>query len=352
VTGPHQKVDMNASFGSTPLMIDLALQGGGSHGAFTWGVLDRILETDWIGIEGISGTSAGAMNAAVLAHGIATGGRDGARAALTDFWARVSKAATWSPFQRSPLDRLMGRWTLDNSPAYLTADLMARLVSPYAFGLTDYNPLRDILDETLDFQAIAEGPVKLFITATNVRTGRGRVFRSHEITADVLMASACLPTLHRAVEIDGDAYWDGGFSGNPTISPLVTECEAQDVVLVQINPVTRPDVPMDARDIQSRINEVSFNATLLKELRMMALLRRVVDPGNGEGRLWCRTRMHRISTDLMVELGASSKLNAEWAFLTMLRDEGRRAAEHFANSHRKDIGICSTLDIEDFIASD
>jgi NTE family protein len=331
------------------LPVDLALQGGGSHGGFTWGVLDRMLETSWIDIEGVSGTSAGAMNAAVLAHGMATGGREGARAALQTFWTRVSEAAKWSPFQRSPLDRLLGRWTLDNSPAYLAADMMARMVSPYAFGFIDYNPLRDILNDMLDFGAIAEGPVKLFITATNVRTGRGRVFRRHEITADVLMASACLPTLYRAVEIDGEAYWDGGFAGNPTITPLVNECDAKDIVLVQINPVSRPDVPTDARDIQSRINEVSFNATLLKELRMMALLRRVVDPGTGEGRLWCQTRMHRIASDLMVDLGASSKLNSEWAFLTMLRDDGRRAAEEFAQTHRGDIGKRSTLDIDQFV---
>jgi NTE family protein len=335
-----------------PLVIDLALQGGGSHGAFTWGVLDRILETDWVGIEGISGTSAGAMNAAVLAHGMAAGGRDGARAALAEFWSRVAEAAVWSPFQRGPLDRLMGRWTLDNSPAYLTADLMARLVSPYALPLPDYNPLRDILHDMIDFRAIADGPVRLFITATNVRTGRGRVFHNHEITADVLMASACLPTLYRAVEIDGEAYWDGGFSGNPTITPLVNECAARDVVLVQINPVSRPDIPRDARDIQSRINEVSFNATLLKELRMMALLRRVADASDAECRAWAETRMHRISTDLMVDLGASSKLNAEWPFLTMLRDEGRRAAEAFAERHRGDIGLRSTLDIDQFIEWD
>jgi NTE family protein len=335
-----------------PLMIDLALQGGGSHGAFTWGVLDRILEADWVEIEGISGTSAGAMNAAVLAHGMATGGREGARAALEEFWARVARAAVWSPFQRSPLDRMMGRWTLDNSPAYLTADLMARLVSPYALGLPDYNPLRDILNDMIDFDVLAEGPLKLFITATNVRTGRGRVFRRNEITADVLLASACLPTLYRAVEIEGEAYWDGGFSGNPTITPLVNECEAQDVVLVQINPVSRPDVPRDARDIQSRINEISFNSTLLKELRMMALLRQVVDVGEGECRHWADMRMHRISTDLMIDLGASSKLNAEWPFLTMLRDEGRRAAEAFALEHRSDIGVRSTLDIDQFIAGD
>ncbi len=334
-----------------PLMVDLALQGGGSHGAFTWGVLDRMLQADWLDIEGISGTSAGAMNAAVLAYGLATGGREGARKALSDFWEAVSRAAAWSPFQRSPWDRLTGSWSLDNSPAYLAADMMARMVSPYAFPFPDYNPLRDILNDQIDFAALARGPVKLFITATNVRTGRGRVFRNAEITADVLLASACLPTLYRAVEIEGESYWDGGFSGNPTITPLVTECAARDVVLVQINPVTRPQVPTDARDIQSRLNEISFNATLLKELRMMALLRSVVDPtaGDGEGRAWARMRMHRISTDLMVDLGASSKLNAESAFLHMLRDEGRAAAERFAAENRAAIGKRSTFDIDAFV---
>ncbi len=332
------------------LMIDLALQGGGSHGAYTWGVLDCILDTDWIEIEGISGTSAGAINAALLAHGLATGGRAAAREALSEFWRRVSRASAFSPFQRTPLDRAMGRWTLDHSPAYLAADMMARVVSPYAFSFGDFNPLRDILVDMLDFEAIARGPVKLFITATNVRTGRGRVFRHDEITADVLLASACLPTLYRAVEIDGEAYWDGGFSGNPTITPLVNECEADDVVLVQINPVERPEIPRDARDIQSRVNEISFNATLLKELRMMALLRQVVDAGTGEGSYWANMRMHRITSELMVDLGASSKLGAEWAFLEMLRDEGFRSAKVFGATHRGDIGVRSTFDIEQFIA--
>ena len=331
------------------LMIDLALQGGGSHGGFTWGVLDCILDTPWLEVEGISGTSAGAMNAALYAHGMATGGRQAARDALEEFWSRVSRAAAWGPFQRTPVDRMLGRWTLDHSPAYLAADMMARVVSPYTFGVMDYNPLRGILEDILDFDAIADGPVKLFITATNVRTGRGRVFRQHEITPDVLLASACLPTLYRAVEIDGEAYWDGGFAGNPTISPLVTECEAYDVVLVQINPVERTGIPTDARDIQSRINEVSFNATLLKELKMMALLRKVVDAGSGEGSDWANMRMHRISTDLMVDLGASSKLNAEWDFLTMLRQDGYRSARAFGQAHQQDIGLRSTFDFEELI---
>jgi NTE family protein len=334
-----------------PVLVDVALQGGGSHGAFAWGALDRLLDFANVKVEGISGTSAGAMNAAVFAHGFATGGRDGARAALKRFWRKVSRAAAWGPFQRSPIDRMLGNWTLDNSPMYVATDLMARLISPYALGGVGaaYNPLRDILLEEIDFAALKDGPIKLFITATNVSTGRGRVFRNEEITADVLLASACLPTMYQAVEIDGEHYWDGGFSGNPTMTPLVRECVASDTFLVQINPVERPDIPRTARDIVSRINEVSFNATLLKELRMIALLRRAVDPGTEEGRAWSQMRLHRITSDVFVALGASSKLNAEWAFLKMLRDEGRAAARAFEEGHRADIGVRSTFEIDDLL---
>lgn len=334
-----------------PLAVDLALQGGGSHGAFAWGALDRLLDYPWLEVEGISGTSAGAMNAAVFAYGMMTGGHDGARTALEEFWRSVSKAASLSPFQRTPLDRLTGNWTLDNSPAYIMADTMARFVSPFAFGplAAKTNPLRKILEETIDFPALAKGPIKLFITATNVRTGRGRVFRRDEITADVLLASACLPTLFQPVEIDGEAYWDGGFAGNPTIAPLVRECDSADTFLVQINPVTRPDVPMTARDILNRMNEVSFNATLLKELQMVALMRKVADPGNSEGRLWAEMRLHRIASDVMVSLSASSKLNAEWAFLKMLKEKGRQAADDFAENHREDVGVRSSFDFNSLL---
>ncbi|HRW15509.1 patatin-like phospholipase family protein [Amaricoccus sp.] len=330
-----------------PLTVNLALQGGGSHGAFAWGVLDRLLEAEWLTIDGISGTSAGAMNAAVFAHGIASGGREAARAGLADFWERVSRAATFSPFRRGPLDMIRGNWSLDRSPAYIMTDLMSRLVSPYSLTGAGGNPLRDILEETIDFDRLAAGPVKLFITATNVRTGRGRVFRSHEITPDVLLASACLPTMYQAVEIDGDPYWDGGYSGNPTLTPLVRECESHDTLLVQINPVERPGTPRTARAIANRLNEVSFNAVLLKELRMISVLRGVVDAGDGEGRRWAEMRMHRIHSDMMVGLGASSKLNAERGFLEMLRDEGRRATEEFGQRHRASIGRESTFDLDD-----
>ena len=332
------------------VLIDLALQGGGSHGAFTWGVLDRLLEEKWLRIAAISGTSAGAMNAAVLMSGWMNGGADGARSALENYWQRVSRAAAFSPLQRSPLDRLMGRWTLDTSPAYVAMDLMSRLLSPYDLNPAGFNPLRGILMESIDFEHLAAAPIKLFVTATNVRTGRGRIFRNAEITADVLLASACLPTLFRAVEIDGEAYWDGGYVGNPTITPLIRESDAHDTILVQINPRERADMPRSAADILNRVNEISFNSPLMKELRMIALLRQAADPGTGEGARWAQMRTHRIMTDALAKFGASSKLNGEWTFVAMLRDEGHRAASEFLKAHAGDLGRRSTTDIDVLVA--
>ena len=331
------------------LLIDLALQGGGSHGAFTWGVLDRLLEEPELKIEGISGTSAGAMNATVLASGHVRGGADGAKLALERFWREVARAAQFGPFQRTPLDVMLGRWTLDTSPVFMAFDMAARLFSPYDLNPSGANPLRDILADCIDFGRLSQSPIRLFVTATNVRTGRGRVFRNAELTPEVLLASACLPTFFQAIEIDGEAYWDGGYTGNPTITPLVQECVSSDTLLVQVNPIERPGTPRDARDILDRLNEVSFNATLLKELRMIAVLRQVSDAGNCEGARWAQMRIHRIASPMMTELGYSSKLNGEWSFLCMLRDEGRRCAAEFLHAHKQDIGRRSTLDIDDFL---
>jgi NTE family protein len=334
-----------------PILIDLALQGGGSHGAFTWGVLDRLLEEPWLRIDGISGTSAGAMNAAVLVDGHAKGGAAGARTALENFWRRVSEAARFSPLRRGPLDVLLGRWTLDSSPIYVAMDLMSRLLSPYDLNPMGSNPLRSILAETIDFERLARAPVKLFITATNVRTGRGHVFKNDAVTPDVLLASACLPTMFQAVEIDGEPYWDGGYSGNPTITPLVRECKSHDTILVQINPVERGGYPRSASEILNRVNEVSFNAVLLKELRMIAVLRKVANPGNSEGAQWAGMRIHRVASELMTELGASSKLNAEWEFFSLLHDEGRRSAQAFLEAHAFDLGRRSSLDLDVLLQS-
>ncbi len=329
-----------------PVSVDLALQGGGAHGAFTWGVLDRLLEEDWLKIEGNSGTSAGAMNAAALIAGYAAGGPQAARDKLELFWRRVSDAGRLSPMQRSPIDVVLGRWTLDSSPLFIATDLMTRIVSPYDLNPQGVNPLRRILSEVIDFEKIARAPISIFVTATNVSTGRVRVFRNADLSADALLASACLPTMFQAITIDGEIYWDGGYSGNPTITPLVRECDSRDTILVQINPIVRKEPPRTATEIANRLNEVSFNAVLLKELRMIALLRQTADPGHEEGAQWAGMRIHRISSDLMTALSASSKLLAEWEFLCMLRDEGRRAAGVFLDRHGADIGRRSTLDLD------
>jgi NTE family protein len=229
---------------------------------------------------------------------------------------------------------------------FIAMDLMARLVSPYDLNPFGGNPLAALLKESIDFSALTAGPIKVFVTATNVRTGRGKVFRNPEVTPEVLLASACLPSLFQAVEIDGEAYWDGGYAGNPTIMPLIRECTSQDTILVPLNPVERPGTPRTAREILNRLNEVSFNAVLLKELKMIALLRQLADPGHGEGEQWARMRVHIVPNPIMADLGYSSKLNAEWAFLSMLRDEGRRAADTFLATHGNDIGHRSSLDID------
>jgi len=330
-----------------PVLVDLALQGGGAHGAYTWGVLDRLLEESWLRFDGISGTSAGGMNAVVMAHGLIEGGAPGAKAALESFWRRVADAALLSPFRRGPLEIMTGKWTLDYSPAFIAADIAARLYSPYTMNVGGANPLHKILEDCVDFSRLATGGPKLFITATNVHTGRGRVFRNAELTPEVLMASACLPTMFQAVEIDGEPYWDGGFTGNPTITPLIRECDSADTILVSINPVERPGTPQTAMEIQNRLNEISFNSPLIKELRMAALLRKVADPGTGEGAVWARMRIHRVAgEEIMLQLGYSSKLLAEWPFFQMLHAEGRRAAETFLVTHGADIGVRSTLNID------
>jgi NTE family protein len=334
-----------------PLLVDLALQGGGAHGAFTWGVLDRLIEEPWLKIEGISGTSAGAMNAAVMVSGLEHGGVDGAKAALDTFWKAVSEASRFSPMQRGPLAVLTGQWTLEHSPVYMATEMVTRMFSPYDLNPLNAHPLRGILAETVDFDCLAASAIGLFITATNVRTGTGRVFRNCEITADVLLASACLPTMFQAVEIDGEHYWDGGYVGNPTITPLVRECKSQDTILVQINPIVREGVPKTARDIMNRLNEVAFNSPLVKELRMIALLKRVADPGHGEGAQWAGMRLHRIASDRVTEVDSTSKLITEWRFLCGLRDEGRRVAGLFLEQHAADLGKRSTLDLDAMLAT-
>lgn len=332
--------------------VDLALQGGGSHGALTWGVLDRLLEDERIGIAAMSGTSAGAMNAAVVADGLVQGGRAGARTALEIFWKAVSDAAKFSPIQRSIWDRLSGNWSLDRSPSYLFFEQFTRAFSPYEWNWLDINPLRDLLTAQVDFSRVNRCPdLKVFVTATNVRTGRAKIFTQPRLSVETIMASACLPFMFKAVEIEGEAYWDGGYIGNPALYPLVDDRTTRDIVVVQVNPMVREALPTSGRDILNRINEITFNSSLLKELRAIELLHELLEVENLESERYRNLFVHLIHAhEELQHLDASSKLNAEWEYLLYLKERGRRWADDFLREHFDDLGERGTLDIRKLFA--
>jgi NTE family protein len=333
-----------------PKRLNLALQGGGSHGALTWGVLDRLLEDPRIEIAEISGTSAGAMAAAVVADGHERAGREGARQALSAFWRAVSDAALYSPLQRSPLDRLLGRYSLDHSPGYLLFDWLSRSFSPYDMNPLGLDPLRGVLEAQVDFGRVnrCQG-IRIHVTATHVRTGRARTFSRGDVTADAVMASACLPQMHQAVEIDGEAYWDGGYSGNPALMPLVVSDASPDIVIVQVNPIIRHVAPRSARDIINRVNEISFNTALIKELRTINLMQQLLGRHDVDIGPAGRTYIHLIHADAEVQdLAASSKLNAEWSYLTRLFARGRGWADAWLAANYDRIGRESTFDLDDW----
>jgi NTE family protein len=330
--------------------VNLALQGGGAHGAFTWGVLDALLADERLDIEGISGTSAGAMNGAIVAGALAHadhGDREAAREALRNFWRDVSVDGKLSAGQRVLADIVLAPWRLGMAAASPFVDVTRRFASPYEFNPLDINPLRGVVEGHVDCEAIrgGKGP-KLFISATNVYTGRLRVFRSHEISPDVLMASAALPYLFRAVMIDGEPYWDGGFMGNPALYPFFTETETADIILVQINPVERRELPNTSVEIMERINEITFNAPLLSELRAVEFVARLIDEGRLKGTHYKSIRMHRIEAqDRLSDYGATSRLKADWRFFEELAVHGRKAGRAFLDAHFDSIGVKGTLDL-------
>ncbi|HST44827.1 MAG TPA: patatin-like phospholipase family protein [Luteimonas sp.] len=327
--------------------IDLALQGGGSHGALTWGVLDCLLSDPRIDIACISGTSAGAMNAVVMADGLQRGGRDGAREALARFWKAVAESARFSPVQRSLWDRLGGQWSLDGNPAYLFFEQLTRQFSPYELNPLDINPLRDLVAREVDFDSVNGcTALKVFVTATNVRTGRARAFSQPELGVDAVMASACLPSVFKAVEIDGEAYWDGGYIGNPALYPLVENTATRDLVIVQINPMVRDELPRSGREIINRLNEITFNASLIKELRSIELLHRLIEAEGLDSERYRALFVHIIHADQELKgLDASSKSNAEWAYLEHLKERGSLWAQAFLDRHYDDIGARSSFDL-------
>lgn len=328
--------------------INLGLQGGGAHGAFTWGVLDYLLEDGRIELDAISGTSAGAMNAVVLAHGLMKNGYEGARQSLHDFWLAVSKAARLSPIQRTPIDILLGKWSLDTSPTYHFYDMMNQVTSPYQTNPLNINPLKDLLLETVDFETIrCCTKVRLYISATNVQTGRLHVFDHENLTCDMVMASACLPTVFQAVEIDGIPYWDGGYMGNPVLSPLYdTRCLSSDVVIIQINPLERKRIPKSAQEIENRVNEITFNSSLQKELRLIDFIHRNIEDGKLSKDDYKDIKVHIIECqEELKSLGASSKLNAEWAFLQHLFNIGRSSAKHWLEQNFDKLGVKSSVNL-------
>lgn len=330
-------------------IINLALQGGGSHGAYTWGVLNRLLEEKRLTIEGISGASAGAMNAIALAQGYTANGREGAKKALASLWDQVSDMHVFSPVQRNPVDAMMGNWSLNNSPSYTAFDLLSRVASPYQLNPLGFNPLRVLLHGLIDFKAVrACKSIKLFISATAVRTGRARVFKRSELTADVVAASACLPTLYQAIEIGGEPYWDGGYMGNPVLWPLIYNCTSRDIIIVQINPITRNEPLRTAAEIRNRIDEITFNSSLMAEMRAISFVGRLLDEGALDPKAYKKMLIHRIHSEAKLDkLDASSKMNAEWDFLTELRDIGHSATNRWLKAHWGALGRKSSLNVAD-----
>ncbi len=334
--------------------LNLALQGGGAHGAFTWGVLDALLERDDIAIEGISGTSAGAMNAAVVAYGLAKDGNRGARTALAAFWEAVGRAARFSPMQPSPIDRWLGPGNMETSPGWIAFDAVSRMVSPYQFNPLNMNPLADLLCSVVDFDFLADScaahRVELFLCASNVRTGKIKVFQGQEISPRAVLASACLPFLFQAIEIDGEHYWDGGYMGNPPIFPLIYGTKATDVLIVRLNPIAIDRVPTTPREIADRVNTLSFNSSLMREMRAIAFVTRLIDQGHLDLDRYKRLNVHTIDAeDVFKDLGVSSKLNADAAFLDYLFRLGRARGEAWLQAHGDKIGVESSVDMELFL---
>ncbi|WP_225889843.1 patatin-like phospholipase family protein [Indioceanicola profundi] len=332
--------------------VNLALQGGGSHGAFTWGVLDKLLEDGRLGVEGISGTSAGAVNGALLSYGLLTGGRETARELLHRLWRRLAKANAFGPMSPSWLSGLTGDPHLDCHPVYAGFDLMIRMMSPYQFNPLGLNPLQDVLCGLIDFDVLRKATgIRLYVCATNVTQGKLKVFTGAELSSDCLLASACLPFLFQAVQIDGEHYWDGGYMGNPTIYPLIHDCTARDILVVQVTPVERPSVPTTPTAIVDRVNEISFSSSYLRELRSVELINRLI----AEGRLTAEeagmkpVHLHRIEAEeRMARLGVSSKLNADWGFLTELRDLGRDCAARWLEQRYDSVGTESSYEVGRF----
>ncbi|MBC7143801.1 MAG: patatin-like phospholipase family protein [Thioclava marina] len=335
--------------------INLALQGGGAHGAFTWGVLDRFLEEDWLDYAAISGTSAGALNGAAFKAGYARGGREGARAELERLWGQVSETVDLRLNRILPAELPGGeaimRWFDAFTPAAFIEGI-SRVFSPYDTGPFYINPLASVVEKFHFEDVCAAADPALFVSATNVRTGKIRVFSRDEITADAILASACLPEIFRAVEIDdpktgkSEAYWDGGFTGNPPLFPLFEPRFPRDVVVISINPLLRDGIPTTPAQIEERINEISFNSSLLRELRAINFVRRLIAEGRFPEGAMKDVLIHMIADDdVMTRLSSKSKILPEWGMLQKLKEAGRAAADAWLEAHADKIGVEASTDL-------
>jgi NTE family protein len=329
--------------------VGIALQGGGAHGAFTWGVLDRLLEVDHLIAESMCGTSAGAVNAVTCAYGLHIGGPKGAKQLMEQLWRRIAQAG--GLFKPSGFDKLFGGGDMYNSTGYMMFNNMTQYMSPYNFNPFNYNPLRDILTDLIDFNELKlYNKKKLFICATNVKTNRAKIFTNKEITVDAVLASACLPFLFQAVKIDGEYYWDGGYMGNPPIFPIITNTTLRDIVLIKINSININSVPTSARDIADRVNEISFNSSLINEMKLIHYRNELIRNGilKTDEKVNREIFVHTISGyDALSQLSYSSKMNTSWDFLLSLKERGRQTATKWLESDFKQVGIKSTFDVEE-----
>ncbi len=334
--------------------IKLALQGGGAHGALTWGVLDRLLADESLEIQAVSGASAGAVNGAALAHGLASGGRETARETLAQLWRGAANATQFTPFKPALLDRWFSAGGLNFSPAYQLVDVFSRLVCPFDPNIMGLSPLRQLLEDHIDFSRLREtAGIDLFISATDALDGRARIFSRAELTVDALMAATCLPLMQRPVTIDGRPYWDGGYVANPPLHHLAKENSAQcdgpkdsraiDIVLVQLTPFQFEDLPGHAAGIMDRLTAIAFNAGLLRELQHIEFVNKMVAAGQaGDG--YRPIHLHVIhAEDVVANLDATSKLNVDWDFLRELFDIGQARADAWLADNRKKLGRASSF---------
>lgn len=335
--------------------VAVALQGGGSHGAFSWGVMDRLLEDGRFKIEGLTGTSAGGMNAVAVAQGLMIGGLQGAREELRHFWKEIANVGKHSSLNnRGPIDKMMGKFTMYNSPGFMIFDLLSRMFSPYELNPTGHDPLKETIEKCFDFDKLRQyKDCKVFLCATHVFTGRLKIFSLSEIKTECLLATACLPTIHNAVKVDGEYYWDGGFIGNPVFFPLIYNCETPDIIMVQLNPTERKHLPTTSREIADRLNEITNNASVVREMRAISFISDLIDQGLLDKSKIKRVHMHVIEDEsTFQELGWSSKLNTEWEFLTHLFERGRTAADKWIKENYDNVGKKTTALMKDHFVGD